>query len=446
MSIGQGATSDAAGANSDGGPRLKRVEFAEVFPDAGRDVVEPPVLVQEAYYGPLGSLVLKLAPHTEANPAAMLIQGLAGVGNIVGRHSYGTHEADHHYPNLYMVVVGISAKGRKGLGWRLLKARLFPLLDKGWANGQVLDGVASGEGLIGLVRDGDEDDPGVLDKRLMIVEEEFAGLLKVANKRDSKVSATLRQAWDSGQLSNLAMKNRTKSGKPLQATGAHFSVIGHITRDELVKVIDGTEVFNGFANRFLWVYSERSRRPLGKSKVMEVDVGEECKRILRGVVFARRGYHLVRDEEAEKLWCSYEGEFLEEKPHAVWGNATSRIEAQIFRLSIIFALIDCSETIRAEHVAAAKAVWDYCDLSARWAFCKFRFSPVAQKILDTVRTHGAMTLQQLNDTVFQRNLPRDEISRAIRELGSLVYLTQWRGVAKGRPTTLLNLSESINFV
>jgi hypothetical protein len=140
MSIGQGAISDAAGANGDEGPRLKRVEFAEVFPDAGRDVLEPPVLVQEAYYGPLGSLVLKLAPHTEANPAAMLIQGLAGVGNIVGRHSYGTHEADHHYPNLYMVVVGISAKGRKGLGWRLLKARLFPLLDKDWANGQVLDG------------------------------------------------------------------------------------------------------------------------------------------------------------------------------------------------------------------------------------------------------------------------------------------------------------------
>jgi hypothetical protein len=54
MSIGQGATSDAAGANGDGGPRLERLEFAEVFSDAGRDVVEPPVLVQEAYYGPLG--------------------------------------------------------------------------------------------------------------------------------------------------------------------------------------------------------------------------------------------------------------------------------------------------------------------------------------------------------------------------------------------------------
>ena len=162
---------------------------------------------------------------------------------------------------------------------------------------------------------------------------------------------------------------------------------------------------------------------------------------IEGGRFREDSYHLGRDDEAEELWCSYEGEFLEEKPHAMWGNATSRIEAQIFRLSIIFALIDCSETIRAEHVAAAKAVWDYCDVSARWAFCKFRFSPVAQKILDNVRTHGAMTLQQLNDTVFQRNVQRDEISRAIDELGSLVYFTQWRPATRGRPMTLLNLSE-----
>jgi hypothetical protein len=46
---------------------------------------------------------------------------------------------------------------------------------------------------------------------------------------------------------------------PARATGAQISIIGHISRDELLKYLTGCEAANGFANRFLWVAVKRSK-------------------------------------------------------------------------------------------------------------------------------------------------------------------------------------------
>src|SRR5271169_2337468 len=70
-------------------------------------------------------------------------------------------------------------------------------------------------------------DAGVAEKRLMIVESEFAGALTVARRDGNILSRVLRDAWDRGDLATL-----TKSS-PARATGAHLSLIGHITAEEL---------------------------------------------------------------------------------------------------------------------------------------------------------------------------------------------------------------------
>ncbi|MFZ0115814.1 MAG: hypothetical protein WAL15_15770, partial [Xanthobacteraceae bacterium] len=65
--------------------------------------------------------------------------------------------------------------------------------DETWAGDRIKGGLSSGEGLINEVRDERKEwdkkeqrheivDPGVADKRLMIVEPEFAGLLSVAER------------------------------------------------------------------------------------------------------------------------------------------------------------------------------------------------------------------------------------------------------------------------
>jgi hypothetical protein len=47
---------------------------------------------------------------------------------------------------------------------------------------------------------------------------------------------------------------------PQTATNAHISVIGHITREELRQNMKAVDFQNGFANRFFWVASRRTKR------------------------------------------------------------------------------------------------------------------------------------------------------------------------------------------
>ena len=46
---------------------------------------------------------------------------------------------------------------------------------------------------------------------------------------------------------------------PETATAPHISVLGHITRAELLRYLDATESANGWANRFLWLCVKRSQ-------------------------------------------------------------------------------------------------------------------------------------------------------------------------------------------
>src|SRR5215472_15610619 len=73
-----------------------------------------PVMEASAYHGLAGDIVRAISPHSEADPAALLIQLLASAGNAVGRGPYYQVEGDRHGPNIYAVLVGETAKGRKG--------------------------------------------------------------------------------------------------------------------------------------------------------------------------------------------------------------------------------------------------------------------------------------------------------------------------------------------
>lgn len=93
-----------------------------------------------------------------------------------------------------------------------------------------IGGLSSGEGLIDEVREGrGKDDPGVTDKRLLVVEPESASVLKVASRERNTFSAILRQAWEDGSLRTMVVTN------PARATGTPISILGHITREELFK-------------------------------------------------------------------------------------------------------------------------------------------------------------------------------------------------------------------
>src|SRR4051794_6319048 len=74
----------------------------------------PEPLGEAAFHGLAGEVVRAFAPHTEADPIAILLQFLTAFGNAAGRWSYVRVEGDRHPPQVWPVLVGESAKARKG--------------------------------------------------------------------------------------------------------------------------------------------------------------------------------------------------------------------------------------------------------------------------------------------------------------------------------------------
>src|SRR6202035_5314490 len=112
----------------------------------------PAPLNPEAFHGLAGEWVRMVEPHTEADPAALLLQLLVSFGSLVGRGPHYRAEADSHFTNMFCVIVGQTAKGRKGTSMGQVKA-LLQNIDPEWCERRIRGGLSSGEGLIWAVRD-----------------------------------------------------------------------------------------------------------------------------------------------------------------------------------------------------------------------------------------------------------------------------------------------------
>lgn len=392
-----------------------------------------PQIDDKAFYGTAGELVRLIEPHSEADPIALLAQLLVGFGSLIGRNAHLLVEADKHFTNINVVLVGESSKARKGTSWGQIRTRLTTI-EPNWEE-RVMSGLSSGEGLIWQVRDPIEKrvrkvdkktgevsyedeivDVGVDDKRLLIFEGEFASVLNVAQRDGNILSALIRNAWDTGNLSTL-VKN-----SPNKATDAHVSIIGHITRDELLRKLDATEQANGFANRFMWLSVKRSKLlPLG-GKLQTVDFASVIVRLTRAANNAYNAGEMKLNDKAIKLWCDVYPK-LSEGRAGMLGAITSRGEAQTLRLALIYALLDESTAISSEHLEAALAFWKYAEDSAQFIFGDALGDPIADELMRSLRSAGemGMTRTEIRDLFNRHNTPGVQ-----RALGSLIE----RGVVR----------------
>lgn len=404
-----------------------------------------PVLDRQALHGLAGDVVAALAPHTESDPVAILVQLLVYFGNAVGPNPHFQVEADRHGMNLFVVLVGETAKARKGTSAGQIR-RIFKEVDPEWVAGCLAHGLSSGEGLINLIRDSQEKnqpikeggrvtgyqpvvvDHGVEDKRALIIEEEFASPLKVMRREGNTLSPVIRCAWDGKDLRTLTKNSPQRASEP------HVSIIGHVTRDELLRHLGTTEAGNGFGNRFLWCLVRRSKcLPEGGSLSTE-GLRPLVQRLRSAVDFARSRGELRRSAEARELWSAVYPALSEGKP-GLLGAMIARAEAQVTRLSAIYALLDGSAEILPEHLLAALALWDYLEASARYVFGTALGDPTADELLQLLReAPGGLTRTEIRDH-FSRHKPA-EIDRALKMLEGQGLANRKDKPTAGRPAEL----------
>jgi hypothetical protein len=404
----------------------------------------PSPLADEAYYGLAGDIVRALEPTSEADPAALLIQALVGFGNLLGRTAHYCVEDDQHFGNEFVVLVGKSSKSRKGTSWGRIK-KLLKAVEEQWVGeGNNPTGLSSGEGVIWAVRDPIEKmervrergepvryekvqaDPGVADKRLLVVEPEFANVLKQTERQGNILSALLRQAWDTGDLQTL-----TKNS-PAKATGAHISVIGHITTEELRRYLTTTEAANGFANRHLFVCCKRSKTlPRGGRPDQSVLDGLRD-RLAAALKAAQLLGEVAFDKQAGKIWDAVYGPLSEGQP-GLPGAIMGRAEAHVVRLSMLYAALDSAAAIQPDHLLAALAVWEYAEQSVRYIWGEALGDPVADDLLRLLRAApDGLSRNQMYDH-FGRNVASERISQALALLASHRLATVETQQTGGRP-------------
>jgi hypothetical protein len=392
-----------------------------------------PKLEDTALHGLAGDIVRAIIPQSEADPAALLLQTLAFFGNYIGRTAYIVTEDDKQHTNLFVLLVGDTSKSRKGTSLGRVK-RVFQHLDESWLTTRIMSGLSSGEGLISAVRNPAQDqfsgikDEGASDKRLLVIESEFAAVLAVMSRTGNILSSIIREAWDTGTLNIMTKTN------PLHATNAHISIIGHITREELNRRLTAIDTSNGFANRFLFAATRRSQILPEGGKLDDDTCLELAERLKRAAEFSHSVGEMKRDEDARMLWAEMYKE-LSTGHTGLFGTVTSRAEAQVLRLACLYALLDCSKVIRREHLEAAYALWQYCEASAGYIFGQLSGNQIADHVLTTLRQVGDAGLTQTEiSNLFSGHKRSNEISTAMAVLSSRGLVTSQNESTGGRPT------------
>ena len=396
-----------------------------------------PMLSQVARSGVAGEILGAIEPYSEADLAALLANLLVMVGHLAGNHPYMYAGHVKHPARLYVAVVGDTAKARKGTARSTVHSHLPFATEL-----HITRGVGSGEGLIEAL--GEVRFYYQRGRAVLVVEEEMSRALRVMSRDGSTLSQVLRSGWDGSSLAVTTRRN------PIKVDDASVSFIGETTVEELSSTMRPIEMLNGFGNRVLWVWASRSK-VLPDGGIVPDDHRKFIQERLQRAIDSRYGAmsytehragvesgQIVRSPEAEELWDEIYRELSVPQPGLV-GAITARAEAQVLRLSIAYALLDCSTVVETRHLLAARGFWDYCEASARFIFDKPSVDQARQRILHAVSSAGrnGITKTELDDAM-SRHLDRKRLGELI-DSGLIVSLKR-RGET-GRPAEVLIAAE-----
>jgi len=115
------------------------------------------------------------------------------------------------------------------------------------------------------------------------------------------------------------------------------------------------------------------------------------------------------------------------------GAVTSRAEAQVVRLALLYALLYQSSVIQPAHLKAALAIWEYAEASARYIFGSAVGDPVADDILRSLRANPDRLSRTDISNLFKRNKDRHAIGCGLELLALKNLARHEQQQTDGRP-------------
>lgn len=415
----------------------------------------------DCLYGLIGDIARAGSKDTEANPFAIGANALAYLSAAVGRACYMPVGNVWHHARINTAQVGRSALGRKGEA-----ASLMHRIDKALRlnHGEIVapqvhrGGLSTREGLVLLIHDGfsegKRETPPIDDKRLWVLESEFANVLAQSRRDGNTLSTALRDAWD-----GVSIRPATKTSR-VYATDPHIALSVAITPGELRAKLSAGELSNGFANRFMFLWAERTRLLPFPKATPQGEVDRLARRIADVVSYTKADQAGANDTikvelsaEAVAVWVRLYGTELNDRNSGERVNALlDRRAPSLLRIAMLLALTDETTTVEVHHINAALAWIRYWSDSVRFIFASdadeaasAELSDLAEKIVGFLRQRIRASRTQIVVECFQRHRTSDTINVALDELlhatpPRITVETEPRNERTGTPTKFYRLA------
>jgi len=379
-------------------------------------------------YGLAGEVGRAAAATTEANPYAVTMGFLTFLSGMVGRDVYLSVGNTWHHARLNSLHVGRTGRGRKGDALSLVH-RIRHAIDQNMLGTVHLGGLSTREGLALLIHDGYKEGKqsieAIKDKRLWVVESEFANVLHQGKRDGNTLSAALRDAWD-----GVSIRPAVKTSR-VWATEPHIALSGAITPGELVNLMQTRELTNGFANRFVIFWAERDRLVSFPNATPEQTVKDFARRAEDVIAFAKGSYPASKDTrrmslspKAAKLYGNlYQVELNRYEDGDLVAALLERRAPVLLRMAMLFALSDLTLTIEEHHIEASLAWVRYWALSIKFIFSELADAEhtrerleVGRKIKTFLSEHGQCDRTRLMRDCFKGHVSAELVDEALRDL------------------------------
>jgi len=361
----------------------------------------------------LGDIALRLNPTTEADPIGVMASLLGPVGVAIGPGPHLRIGDDLHPLVVWPLLVGRTGIGKKGTAWATAR-RVITAAAPEFAACNIHSGLTSGEGLAAVFAEDDPDDqprkpnrtarPARLlptdDTRLLDFEPEWAGVMARMRRDGNSLSATLRAAWEGGNLSTLTVTARV-------ARQSHIGVMAHITPQEFADKVSLSDMAGGTYNRFLPVFVACSKLLPGGSVAPDelvTELGTDlAARLDKAAGLGLLGFAADGERAWRRLYLELGTHFGDDGPVEQF---TSRAGPNCLRVAAIYAALDGTDAITADHLTAAAALIRYSTASARAVFTN---NTDQTRLLAFIIDAGAIgrTKTEITKELFKNKPPTD---------------------------------------
>lgn len=418
---------------------------------------ELPELDPAVYRCYLGDLVEAVKDGSEADPIAVLASLIAAAGVHLGPDSHLMVGDDRHPLLVWPLIVGRTNSGRKGTSWSTTR-RLITAADPEFASTNIQSGLTSGEGLAALFIDldphnpnptnpGDQDSPATQpgrkpdknrpighhrllppgDTRLLVYEPEWAAVMARMRREGNSLSATLRAAWEGGNLSTLTVTARV-------APVSHIGLVAHITPAEFREKIQASDLAGGTYNRFLPIAVARSKFLAHAPGIDPEQLRGHGTALASRLAQAAQIGQLGFTPTAAHLWEQLYVEFgADEATHGPVEQFISRAAPNCLRIAAIHAALDQRQHINTDDLTAAAALVRYSINSARAVFTDTTLSTRLAAWIADAGTTGR-TREEIRKDFFSGNQKASQINGWLDQLTETGAITRAkRPRADGRP-------------